>query len=386
MPESSYLKQDFLLDPQITFLNHGSFGATPRPVFETYQNWQRELERQPVEFLGRRAAELLKTARMALADYLGTAENELAFVTNTTVGINIIARSLDLGPGDTILTTNHEYGAMDKTWQFLALRSGFGYRHIPISLPIESPAGFVADLTAGLSRPPKAIFISHITSPTAQIFPIKEVIQYAQENGILTIIDGAHAPGQLPLNLTDLGADFYVGNLHKWLCAPKGAAFLYAAPRVRSLIHPLTVSWGWEPEDNSPQRLTHYLEWEGTRDISAFLSVPAAITYQHQHDWPTVRPTAHHLARETIARIERLTGLPSLYSAEHPAFCQMAAARLPKATHLEALKTTLYDTYRVEVPLIDWEDEKLLRISFQGYNTREDADRLLAALEKELKD
>lgn len=209
------LRHHFLLDPSVVFLNHGSFGATPRPVFRAYQDWGRELERQPVEFLGRRFTDLMAGARTSLAATLGTRANHLVYTQNVTISINIVARSLDLTAGDEVLSTDHEYGAMDRTWRFLSNERGFRYINQPVSL--VSRTDFVESFWQGVTPRTRVIFLSHITSPTAVIFPIEEIIQRARAAGIITVIDGAHAPGQIPLALDSLGADFYGGNLHKWI-------------------------------------------------------------------------------------------------------------------------------------------------------------------------
>ena len=211
----SHIKDQFLLNPDVIFLNHGSFGATPKPVFEEYQHWQRELERQPVEFLDRRFAERMAASRAALADYLDTQRDNLVYVTNATVGVNIVARSLELGSGDEVLTTDHEYGACDRTWKFLAGKRGFDYIRQSVPVPIATANDFVEQLWQGVTPQTKVIFLSHITSPTAVTFPVADVCRRAREQGILTVVDGAHVPGQIHLNLEELGADFYTGNLHK---------------------------------------------------------------------------------------------------------------------------------------------------------------------------
>lgn len=373
------LRRLFLLDPEIVFLNHGSFGATPRPVFEVYQSWQRELERQPVEFLGRRVQELMAEARAALAGYLGTRRDDLVYVTNATVGVNIVAHSLDLGPGDEVLATDHEYGACDRIWHFLSRKQGFSYINQPISLPVATTEGFIEQLWQGVTARTRVIFLSHITSPTAIIFPVAEVCCRAREQGILTVIDGAHAPGQIPLDLEEIGADTYTGNLHKWLCAPKGAGYLYARPEVQGLLEPLVVSWGWGSEMPGPSQFVDYHEWQGTRDLAAFLSVPAAIQFQREHDWDRVWDACHALAVDAEARIRALTDLPSIYSSD-TLFAQMFSARLPVETDIVALKSRLYQEFRLEVPLIEWNSNKLIRVSVQGYNTQQDLKRLEQAL------
>jgi len=373
------LCRHFLLDPKVIYLNHGSFGATPKPVFREYQRWQRELERQPVEFLDRRFAERMAASRAVLAEYLGTQRDNLVYVTNATVGVNIVARSLDLGPGDEVLTTDHEYGACDRTWKFLAGKQGFDYLRQSIPVPIATPDAFVEQLWQGVSACTKVIFLSHITSPTAMTFPVAGVCRRAREQGILTIVDGAHVPGQVHFDLDELGADFYTGNLHKWLCAPKGAGFLYARPEKKSLLEPLVVSWGYEAEKPGLSQFVDHHEWWGTRDIAAFLSVPAAIQFQKEHDWDRVRAACHDLAIDAEARIRELSSLPSLYPNDSW-FAQMVAVPLPVETDIVTLKEYLYNEHRIEVPLVAWNGGKLIRVSIQGYNTTKDVDVLIKTL------
>lgn len=377
------LKKYFQLDPAVTFLNHGSFGATPKPVFREYQRWQRISENQPVEFYGRRFADLMRESRVALGDYLGTDAKNLVYAQNVTIALNIVARSLELGPGDEVLSTNHEYGALDRTWRFLSKERGFTYINQPVDL--SSHRAFIESFLRGVTSNTKIIFLSHITSPTATIFPVEEIIRHAKEKNIITVIDGAHAPGQIPLHLDSLGADFYGGNLHKWLCAPKGAGFLYAHPEVQRLLKPLVVSWGYEPELPGDSTFIDHHEWWGTRDISAFLTVPTAIQFQREHDWAEVGAACRHLAVDTWKRIHDLTGCAPLHSDPKLWFAQMIVATLPADTDLAALKARLYDEYRIEIPVIGWHEKKLIRLSVQGYNTKRDMDKLLFALKKLLK-
>jgi isopenicillin-N epimerase len=373
------LNDQFLLNPKIHFLNHGSFGATPLPVFQDYQRWQRELERQPVEFLGRRATTLMADSRVALGKYLGTHADNLVYTQNVTIALNIVARSLELGPNDEVLTSDHEYGALDRTWRFLSNERGFKYIRQKISLPLSTTQQFADDLWQGVTPRTRVIFLSHITSPTAILFPVAEVIRRAREQNILSVIDGAHTPGQIHLDLDSLGADFYGGNLHKWLCAPKGAGFLYAQPDVQHLLKPLIVSWGYESETPSDSTLVDYHEWMGTRDLAAFLSVPAAIEFQEKHDWDRVRADCHGLAREALNQIETLTGISSYYP-DDSWYVQMFAAPLPASINVSRFKARLYDKYRIETPVHEWNEKKLIRISIQGYNTTEDIKALINAL------
>jgi len=387
----------FLLDPEVIFLNHGSFGACPKPVFDEYQRWQRELERQPVEFLGRRFNDLMREARSALGGYLGAAADDLVYVTNATVGLNIVARSLDLRTGDEVLSTDHEYGALDRTWRFICAKRGAKYIRQPVPVPIgrggprgrpgsapSRPLHEVVDaIWSGVTDRTRVLFISHITSPTAITFPIRPLIDRARERNIITIVDGAHAPGQIDLNLRELGADFYSGNLHKWLMSPKGAAFLYARKEMQHLVEPLVVSWGWEAERPGSSKFVDEQEWEGTRDIAAFLSVPAAIQFQRDHDWPRVRRECHELVRDARQQVSRLFDLPPLTPDDEQWFAQMSALPLPPCD-LDALKHRLYDEYRIEIPVIRWNDRGFVRISIQGYNTPADVDALCGALRASL--
>jgi isopenicillin-N epimerase len=225
-PAADDLRQAFLLRPGVIFLNHGSFGACPRPVFAAYQEWQRELEAQPVEFLGRRGRGLLAEARRALGAYVGAAADDLVYVPNSTFALNVVARALPLTPGDEVLATDHEYGAMERAWTFVCERRGARYVRQPVPVPCATEDEVVQAVWAGVTPRTRVLFLSHITSPTALIFPVAALVRRAREAGILTVIDGAHAPGQVPLDLGALGADFYVANCHKWLCAPKGSCCL----------------------------------------------------------------------------------------------------------------------------------------------------------------
>jgi isopenicillin-N epimerase len=371
----------FLVRRDITFLNHGSYGACPAPVFEVYQRWQRELQSQPVEFLGRRLTGLLAEARAHLVAYVGTQADNLVFVPNTTTGVNIIARSVPLAAGDEVLGTDHEYGAVERTWRYICDQRGAEYKRQPIALPVTSREAFVDQLwQEGVTARTRVLVVSHITSPTALIFPVAEVIRRARERGIVTVVDGAHAPSQLDLDLDSLGADFYVGNCHKWLCAPDGAAFLYVRPEHHTQLQPLVVSWGYDPDQPSAQPLQDYFGWVGTDDPSAYLSVPAAIAFQAEHDWPRVRAACHALAAQARERIAALTGLPQVCSDEW--FGQMCVARLPLAEGVtrEEVHRRLWDEFQVEVPITDWGGERFVRVSIQAYNSPRDVDRLLDAL------
>ncbi len=376
------LKAQFLLDPDVVYLNHGSYGACPAPVFADYQHWQRELEREPVQFFGARAPGLMAEARAALGGLLGVGGDELVFFSNPTTAANMVARSLKLGPGDEVLSTDHGYGAMERTFQFLAKSAGFSYVRRPMPMPVTTAANFVERFWGGVNPNTKVIFIDHITSASALIFPVAEICRRARAAGILTIIDGAHAPSQLKLNLPAIDADLYIGACHKWLCAPKGSAFLYARREHHAWLMPLVVSWGYQVDvPPGDDQLIDYHQWQGTRDMSAFIATKAAVAFQQEHDWDTVRADCHALLKDTRARVQALTEMPPLYpEAEADTwYSQMATLPLPE-TDLNAVRQRLWGEYKIEAPIHRWGDHNVIRISIQGYNTQADADTLVTAL------
>lgn len=376
------MKSKFLLDPDVIFLNHGSFGATPRPVFDVYLDWQRKLEKQPVLFLGRELQGYLEQARISLGHYLNTNPNNLVYIPNATFGINIIARSLDLGQGDEILITNHEYGACQRVWRFICKKTGASLIKQAISLPVKDDDDIVDQLWRGVSQRTKLIFVSHISSPTALAFPIEEICARARQNDIPIMIDGAHAPGQTKVDLQAIGADYYTGNCHKWMMAPKGSAFLYVRPERQLSIEPLIVSWGWEPEPNisTGSQFLDYLQTWGTRDHSACLSVPAAIQFQIDYKWEEVRARCHNLLKYVVHKMTEITGLNDIYSGSEGFFHQMAALPLPEDVDTLHLKDFLYETARIEIPCYQWEGHPYIRISVQGYNSAEEIEQFLLAL------
>jgi isopenicillin-N epimerase len=377
MAAPSELRSAFLLDPNTVYLNHGSFGACPRPVFEAYQRWQLELEREPVQFLAVHAADRLRLARQTLATYLGCRADDLVFFTNPTTAINMVARSLLLAPGDEILATDHEYGALDRTWRFVCEHASANYIRHPIRLPLGSPDAVVEELWSRVTPHTRVIFMSHITSPTAVTFPVEALCLRARQAGILSIVDGAHAPGQIPLDLEALGADVYSGACHKWLCAPKGSAFLYVRSEVQPMLKPLVVSWGWESEKPSGSAFIDYHEWQGTRDLAAFLSVPEAIQFQEEHNWPEIRSACHRLAVDARRRLLRQWNQEP--ACDEAGFHQMFVVRLPTGDP-EGVQRRLYSNFGIEVPIQHWGDSCWMRVSIQAYNSAADLDALLEAL------
>lgn len=377
----------FLLDPEVVFLNHGSYGACPRPVFQAYQDWQLTLERQPVAFLDSRRdlSPRIAAVRQAMGQEFGADPGDLVPQVNATQALNIVAQSLDLGPGDEILTTDHEYAALEKTWAHVCARTGARVVTVTIPLPLTSEMAFTETVLAGMTPRTRVLFLSHITSATAMLFPIARAVAEARARGIWTVIDGAHTPGHIPLNLNDLGADFYAGNCHKWLMAPKGSAFLHVRPECQALIRPLTISHGWEagksgadPGPFGHSAFVDSLEVQGTRDPAAFLAVPDAMAFRAAHDWPKVMARCARMASETGARMTAITGLPPL-AAEPFRAPQMFPIRLPDCDPA-ALQRDLMARYRIEIPCYAWAGHCIARVSVQAYTRQADLDLLVTAL------
>lgn len=378
------MRNEFLLEPDLVFLNHGSFGACPREVLDVQHEWQIEMERNPVEFLGRRSAELLFRSRTALGHALGGKADELIFVPNSTTGVNIVARSFPLQPGDEILTTDLEYGACDAVWQRVCTQVGATYRRINVPLPFSREAVTTLLMSAVTERT-KLIYFSHITSSTALILPALELCAAARERGIATVVDGAHAPGQIPVNLDAVNADFYVGNCHKWLCAPKGSAFLHARKEHHSMLDANVVSWGYAEGTGGHSGFDAYLgttlferrmQWQGTRDISGWLTVPAALDFQKRYDWPSVRVRCHELAKIALDELTKRFG--TLPIAGDDDWAQMVAIPVA-AQDPDLLRRRLYEECRIEIPVTSHGDQIFVRISVQGYNTVQDIEQLLTA-------
>jgi isopenicillin-N epimerase len=270
---------------------------------------------------------------------------------------------------------------MDRTWRYFCKQRGAKYIRVPVPLPVTTQGDLVERFWQRVTSKTKVIFISHITSPTALIFPVVEICRRARRAGILCVVDGAHAPGQISLNLYEVGADIYTGACHKWMLSPKGSSFLYARKEIQERLDPLVISWGYDsdPGFGSGNQFIDYHEWQGTRDPAPFLAVPTAIEFMRTNNWDEVRRACHRLAVETLQRLNNLTGLTPICPEEEGWLGQMVAARLPEVDP-QWLQSTLFERYRIEVPITRWNDQFLIRVSIQAYNTPADIDVLLGGL------
>lgn len=378
------LKSQFLIDPEITFLNFGSFGACSKPVFEEYQRLQLELEKESIQFIAFNGPANLKKSREVLANYVGCDADDLVYTTNPTYAINIIAKSFKLNEGDEILSTNVEYGAMDRTWNYYCRKANAKYVRQHINLPLVSKEKFVEDFFKGLTSKTKAIFISQITSTTALIFPVKEIVDAAKAKGLFTIVDGAHVPGHIDLNITELGADVYTGACHKWMCTPKGCSFLYVKKEHQHLFDPLLISWGYEAAMPSNSQFIDYHQMQGTRDFSAFLTVPKAIEFFKENNWKQVAANCRQIAHSNYQRFCDLLNTQPLAPISDEFLGQMCSMQI-KTSEPQKLQRLLFEKYKIEVPVSRQDDKIFLRYSINAFNEQSDLDKLYNALSEIIK-
>ncbi|MGV3697318.1 aminotransferase class V-fold PLP-dependent enzyme [Flavobacterium sp.] len=378
------MRYQFLLDPSITFLNHGSFGACPKPIFEEFQRYQLELESEPVDFIQRKQTSYLRTARQSLAKFVGCNAGDLFFTSNPTFAINIIMRSIKLNEGDEILATNHEYGAMDRTWNFYCKKTGAKYIRQNISLPIISKEQIIEEFWKGYTKNTKIVFLNHMSSATALIFPVKEICDKAQELGLITIVDGAHVPGHIDLNISELNPDYYTGTLHKWMLAPKGSSFLYVKPEFQNDLEPLVVSWGYESVAPGESQFLDYHELQGTRDVSAFLCTPKVIEFLEVNNWKKVSDSCKQIVLANYQRFCDLLKAQPLSPLTTEFLGQMASVPI-NTTNPTELKSLLYDKYKIQVPVMPLNGNFYIRYSVNAYNSQEDLDKLYQALEEIIK-
>ena len=365
-----------MLDERITFLNHGSYGALPQKVFDEQTSWRRRIEAEPIELLGRRVQELIDTAKAPVGQMLGMPTENFGFVTNATEAVNAVLKSLELKTGDELLTTNHVYNAVRLTMQHIVTRWGATYREFEVPLPIQSGDQIAAIVLANVTSQTRLLVIDHVTSPTALIFPVEEIVAGCRERGVDVLVDGAHAPGMLPLNVSKIGAAYYAGNLHKWVCGPKGSGFLYVRPDRQKPVHPLVIS------HEIDQGFAREFGWQGTRDISGWLSVPSSIAFMSELGWPRVMAHNHQLStyvqrmlcdRWKVQAISPLDGsmIGSMCTVPLPG----SLGELSRAAGLR-LQQSLYSDHQIEVPVVPWDGRTFLRPCCQIYNHAGEYERL----------
>lgn len=391
LDDSAMLRTRWLLDPAVAFLNHGSFGACPIAVLDAQAALRARLERQPVQFLARDLEGLLDDARAALGAFLGADPDDLAFVPNATTGVNAVLRSLRLGPGDDLLTTDHAYGACRNTLAWVGERTGARVVVAAVPFPLDGPDAVSDAVLAAVTPRTRLALLDHVTSATGLVFPIARLIAALAERGIDTLVDGAHAPGMLPLDLRALGAAYYAGNCHKWLCAPKGAGFLHVRRDRQQGIHPTTISHGLTVARTDRSRFRLEFDWTGTTDPTAWLCVPEAIRHVGSFvpgGWDEIRSRNHALVLAARARVAAALG--TALPCPDEMIGSLAALPFPdgspeppqSALYSDPAQDALLGRFGIEVPIYPWPapSRRFLRLSAHLYNTAADYERLAAAL------
>lgn len=386
-PGGSPLAAHWTLDPDVTFLNHGSFGACPRAVLEHQAELRRRLEAEPVRFMMQELPDELDLARVELAEFLGCSSEDLVFVPNATTGVNAVVQSLRLAPGDELLTTDHDYNACRNALKVAAERSGASVRVAHVPFPIGSPDEAVAAVLNAVTERTRLVLLDHISSPTALILPVDRLVSALEGRGIPVLVDGAHVPGQLELELGSLRPSYYTGNLHKWLCAPKGCAFLYAREDRRETLRPTTVSHGENYRREGRSHFHDRFDWCGTVDPTAYLCAGESIRWCDgliAGGLPALRASNHALA---IQAREILT-MALQVKAPCPTEMLGSMASLPLAAQggwvrgKDPLKLALWEKFRIEVPVMYWNERRWLRISAQAYNGVDQYRYLASALQE----
>ena len=378
LPKFSPLARHWPLDPDVVFLNHGAFGACPTAVLDAQEAFRQQLESEPLRFIMREYEPLLDRSRNALAGFVGADPANLVFVSNATTGVNSVLRSLSFQPGDELLTTSHAYNACCNALKFVAERAGAKVVVAPIPFPLNSSEQIVEAILGQVTVRTKLVLLDHVTSPTGLIFPLRLLLEALSSHGIDTLIDGAHAPGMLPLNLETLGATYYTGNCHKWMCAPKGAGFLYVQPDRQAQIRPLTISHGANSPRTDRSKFQVEFDWVGTQDPTAYLCVKTAIQHLDSlvgDGWTEVRQHNHELVLQARQLLCEALGQSAPCPDEMVG--AIAAIPLPKAfgkptagAAIDPLQDWLWNEFQIEVPIIPWvnPDQKLIRVSAQLYN------------------
>lgn len=379
------------LDPHITYLNHGSFGACPRAVLDVQAELRSRMEREPVRFFMRELPLLADEARGTLGDLVGADPDDLAFVPNATAGANTVLRSLRLRPGDELVTTDHEYNACRNALEVVAAAAGARVVVARVPFPLAGPDEAAAAVEAVLTDRTRLVLVDHVTSPTALVLPIERIVRAAADRGVDVLVDGAHAPGMIPLNLQALGAAYYTGNLHKWVCAPKGAAFLHVRRDRQAGIRPLSISHGANAPLEGRSRFRVEADWTGTADPTAMLSVPAAVAFLRgalPGGLAALQDRNRSLALEARRVVAAALSVP--LPCPDGMIGSMASILLPPG-HPDALRSpfrtdplqdALLDRFSIEIPVSCWPapPARLVRLSAQLYNDPADYVSLAGAI------
>ena len=381
-------KDWFVLDPKPVYLTHGTFGACLKVAFDNKIKWQKKIESDPFNFLNNHAFNDLEYSRKFLGAYLNCHYDDLVYFPNPSTALNTVIKSLKLTENDEVLTSNHEYGSLDRTWRYYSYSKGYTYKPVNIQIPYDDKNLFIKSFLNSITNKTKVIYLSHITSSTGLIFPVKEICEIARNNNIISIIDGAHAPGQIDVDILDINPDIYVGACHKWMCSPKGVSFLYANKTIQESIDPLVISWGWDSDTPGKSKFIDYHQYQGTNDVSAYLTIPKIIDFFKINKWRNIQNKCHELVINFLKEYNHTID-PCSNNEKHLA--QMLSFKINKNSPLvnkvcnfphEIIKAQnqIFDYNQIRIPIIVWNQEVFMRISIQAYNKPEDIQKLIDML------
>jgi len=379
-------RSDFLLNPDVVFLNHGSFGACPKEILDEEFRWQQLLEKEPVAFF-HALPERMQQAREQLAQMVGARRTDLVFVTNSTYGANVMAYAMAryLNAGDEILLTDHEYGACRRAWEFHLQGTGITISTVAIPIPVPDAETVMHIITKAITGKTRAVFISHITSPTAARMPVERLAEFTQRQKVLLLVDGAHALGHIDLDLGVLGADMYTANCHKWMCMPKGSGMLWVAPHLQQHVPPLIGSWGntWTSVNDGTFIDEH--EYLGTRDPSCFLTIHAAQRWMKKSNWNKVISDSHLLVQYGVQALCSLHNtIQPVQSDWEQHRLMMGSVLVPMVLDSAQFQRVLLEKYSIQCICLTWLDATILRFSIHGYTTQPEVDALVKAVALEL--
>ncbi len=380
------MREQFALDPSITFLNHGSFGACPRAVLEHQSELRARLEAEPVRFFVRELEPLAAEARARVAEFVGAKSDDVAFVANATTGVNCVLRSLVFSPGDELLTTSHAYNACVNVLRFVAERAGAAVKVVTLPFPFRATDSFDDLVLNAVTPRTKLVLLDEVTSPSALVFDLRRLVRTLEDRGVMVLVDAAHSPGMVPMAIDEVGASFTTANLHKWVCAPKGAAFLHVRRDRQPLVRPLVISHGANSPRTDRSRFRLEFDWQGTNDPTAALSVPKALDTvgaMHEGGWPGVRKANHDLVmrgRQLVLAAVKTEPLAPEANLGSMAAIALPGPATPNPQTPDPLQRVLFDEHRIEVPVIGIGGVRCLRLSAHRHNTIEDYERLSATL------
>jgi len=385
-------KEWFMIDNKPIYLTHGNYGGSLKCAFHDKLNWQRKLEFNPHHFINYELFDELIKSRNQLSNFLDCDSKNLVFFPNPSTALNTVIKSLNLNEKDEVLTSNHEYGALDKTWDFYSRKKGYKYIKVNIDIPFNDEESFVKSFKKKINNNTKVIFLSHITSSTALLFPVKKICEIARENDIITIIDGAHVPGHINLSISEINPDVYVGACHKWMCTPKGVSFLYTKKSFQNNVEPLVISWGWKGEIfQKESEYINWHQWQGTNDLSSFLTIPSTINFFNENNWNKVSQECRELIIELKNKFLKLnsncmpTSFNDKYLTQMLSFTVNQSHKIVKEILTDSRKILsfqkkIFEKANIHIPVILWNEKVFMRVSVQAYNKPSDIDKMFEML------